>query len=115
MLLAAELHLSLLSPLPLDFIASWPPLPPGSPISPSILPTSRPQAYPALKLMAENTRTTPADIIHAARVGLISSSFVVAVLLVGRAFFAWRSLLDSRDFRLICFGEELLLCRVGFC
>jgi hypothetical protein len=116
MLLAADVQRNFRSPLPLDLMASCPQLPPGKPISPSIRPTSRPQAYPALKLMAEKTSTTPAEIIHDANVGLINSSLSAAAdLLVARNFFVWRSLLDSRDFRFVCLGEELRLGRVALC
>lgn len=114
MLLAAELHLSLRSPVPLPRRASCPQVPPGKPISPSIRPTSRPQAYPALKLMAEKTRTTPAEIIHDANVGLMRSSLVAtAPALAARTFFACRSLLDSRDLRFVCLGDAERRGRAG--
>ena len=114
-MLAADVHLNRLKPEPLLRSASRLQLPLVRPISLSILPTSRPQAYPALKLIAEKTRTTPADIIHEARVGLMSSSPAIAAL-AGRNFLACRSLLDSRDFRLVCLGDDvrLDLGRVGF-
>jgi hypothetical protein len=96
----APLHLNLLNPLALPFIACVPHAPLVKPISPSNLPTSFPQAYPALKLIAENTSTTPAEIIHVISVGLISISSSYAVLGVAlRVFFASRSLLCSRAFR----------------
>ena len=57
--------------------------------------------------MAENTRTTPAEMIHEANVGLIISSLTTAAL-VERAFFVCRSLLDSRDLRLVSFGGGVL-------
>jgi len=78
MLLLAVLHRSLRRPAPR--IVSRPQPPEPIAISPSILPASRPQAYPALKLMAEKKRTTPAEIIHVAKVGLISSSPMLVVL-----------------------------------
>lgn len=70
------------------------------PISPSNLPISFPQAYPALKLMAEKTSTTPAEIIQVMSVGLIMTSSSYATFGVPlRVFLATRSLLCSRAFR----------------
>ena len=103
-LLLPVVHLSFLSPPPLPLMASCPQLPPANPISPSRRPISFPQAYPAPKEMAENTSTTPAEIIQAVNVGLIVSS-PCAMAFVGRIFFAWRSLLVSRDLLLTAFGD----------
>lgn len=102
MLLLVVLHRSLLKPLPL--MASRPQFPPASPMSLSNLPTSFPHPYPALKLIAENTSTTPAEIIQYVKVGLITSSDETAF--ADRSFFACRSLLDSLDRRFICLGDR---------
>ena len=90
------------------------------PISPSSRPTSLPQAYPALKLMAEKTRTTPAEIIQVINVGLISiSSSYPALGVALRVFFVSRSLLCSRAFRFdgldrgVNVGESGLACGLG--
>lgn len=74
------------------------------PISPSSLPTSRPHAYPAEKLIAENSKTKPADIIHDAIVGDIRTSSADAVEVAGgfeRIFLEFRSLEEERERRLI--------------
>ena len=106
MLLLPDVHLSLFK-LPPLLTTSCPQLPPVRPISPSILPTSLPQAYPALNEIAENTSRTPAEIIQAVSVELIVSS-LVGVVFIDFIFFACRSLLDSRDFRLAALGDLVL-------
>ena len=58
-----------------------------SPIIPtSVRPTSRPSIYPAEKLIAENSTTTPALMTHVMMVGL--TGVVESVMLGRRLFFA---------------------------
>lgn len=102
--LPTALHLSLLNPPAPPLTASFPhPLDNvPTPSAPSNLPTSFPQAYPALKLMAENTSTTPALIIHvsnvASYVDVVGNEDLDVAL---RVFLAsGRSLLDERALRL---------------
>lgn len=101
-------NLNLLNPVLDPLIASLPQVAPSRPICASTLPTSLPQAYPALKLIAEKTRTTPAEMNHVIMVGESNtSSDVVAGFVTARSFFAFRSLLDSRDLRLgASFGDR---------
>ena len=108
------IHLTLPTALALHLKRLKPPAPPltaslpqpldrvPTPSPPSNLPTSFPHAYPALKLMAENTSTTPALIIHVSSVASYADvggnvDFGVAL----RVFLAsGRSLLDERALRL---------------
>ena len=80
------------------------------PVVPSKRPTSFPQAYPALKLMAEKISTTPADIIHVINVGeTVVSSALNPGLVAARLFFAFLSLLGSWALRFAaaaCLGDD---------
>jgi hypothetical protein len=111
MLVLPAVHLNLLNPVP-DLMTSRPHDTPSVPIpaAPSKRPTSFPQAYPALKLIAENTSTTPAEIIQDISVGeMMVSSVPEPDRTALRLFFVFRSLLCSRAFRLAvaaCFGDD---------